>query len=45
MPRPPPQKLTDDLDDYWKAAPKKGEGAPAAAVTETAPAVEEAAAE
>lgn len=44
---PPPQKLNEDLDDYWEKAPKKGD-APAAAAPEAAPeaaAEEEAAAE
>jgi hypothetical protein len=43
----PPQKLNDDMDDYWKTAPKKGD-APAAAAPAAAPeaaAEEEAAAE
>ncbi len=42
------QKLNDDLDDYWKTAPKKGDAPAAAAAAEAAPeaaAEEEAAAE
>ena len=42
---PSKQKLTDDMDDYWKAAPKKGEAKAAEEPAEAAAEAPEAAAE